>query len=35
MISIDRRVGSICGSVVGKSAVGNRAMVEMMKMSMA
>lgn len=35
MISVDRRVGSICGSVVRKSAVYEGAMVKMMKMSMA
>lgn len=35
MISVDRRVGSICGGVVWKSAVYERAMVKMMKMGMA
>jgi hypothetical protein len=34
VISIDRGVGRICCGGVGKSAV-DRAMVEMMKMSMA
>ena len=35
MISVDRGVGSICGSGVGLSAVCEGAVVKMMKVGMA